>query len=301
MITLPARAFALLGGFLFVGASLHAQVSLGLDGYSQNFNPNSSGWKNDVGANAWVDNSTLPGWYATTVTTQGTASTGFYRSTNANGASPNFTSNSVNYTISVIAARRLPTDLALGSVSNATTHGVFGVQFVNQTGKTITSLTVSYTGEQWGWNNGGANTLQFAYSTNASSLSSGDWTDYSALSFTALHSGGINRALDGNGNTIFDGNSSYIAKTEAQAGGPDALNYTSISATITGLSIAPGETVWFRWTDVWVGTGTQVGQALAIDDLTVSVGTSPIPEPATAAALLGLAGLSAASLSRRRR
>lgn len=295
MNTHPLRALALASGLALLSApASHAQVSFGIEGYQQTFTPAGT-WTNATGFNAWTDNSTLPGWYATNV---GGVS-GYYRATNANGASP--TSGTGNPGgVSVIAARSVNTDGALGSVSTSTHHGVFGVSFVNTTGETITSLTVSYVGEQWAWNSGGLNTLAFAYSLDASSLATGTWTGSSALSFTALYSGGTNVGLDGNSNTIFNsGTSTYVAKTEVQAGGTGASNNTSISATITGLSIASGETFWFRWTDTWAGTGTQVSQALAIDNLSVTA-TTVIPEPASAALLLGLFGL-AAHVGRRSR
>lgn len=291
----PNRALALLAGIvLFPASSALAQVSFGLDGYQQDFNQPDS-WPNitTAGFKEWTDNTTLAGWYATTVN----GSQGYYRATNGNGANP--TSGTGNPGAVSILAARSNADGALGSVSTATHHGVFGTRFVNQTGQTITSLTVTYTGEQWAWNNGGLNTLAFAYSLDATSLSTGNWTDYSALSFTALYSGGNNRGLDGNGNTIFDGTSSYIAKTESQAGGPDTLNYTTISATITGLSIAAGEEFWFRWTDTWAGSGSQTSQALAIDNLNITA--TVIPEPSTAVALAGLVGLAACLGLRSRR
>lgn len=277
-----------------VFATAQAQVALTNSGYTQNFDQPGS-WQGitTAGFKAWNDNSTLAGWYASNV--NGTA--GYYRATNGNGANPAGGTGNPG-TVSILALRSTA-DGSLGSVSTSSAHGVFGVRFVNQTGAAITSLTVSYTGEQWAWNNGGANTLSFAYSQDATSLSNGEWTNYSALSFTALHSGGTNRALDGNSDMVFDGTSAYLAKAEGQAGGPGASNHQTISATITGLSIGVGEEIWFRWTDVWVGSGSQIGQALSIDNLNVTIGA--IPEPASAAVVAGFAGLALLFVRRRHR
>src|SRR5262249_16610397 len=41
------------------------------------------------------------------------------------------------------------TDRALGEVSSGSLQGRFGASFTNNTGGTITSLDIAYTGEQW--------------------------------------------------------------------------------------------------------------------------------------------------------
>jgi hypothetical protein len=88
---------------------------------------------------AWADNTTIPGWYSSRVTyNSGTGSS------NA-GALYSFG----------VAGTNPVTDRALGSVGSGATGTVFyGARFVNNTGNTITSLDVSYNGEQW--RNGGS-------------------------------------------------------------------------------------------------------------------------------------------------
>src|SRR5215469_7063765 len=53
----------------FVPLSLSAQISLGAGHYSQNFDSLAGS-----GAASWVDNATLPGWYASKSTTPNTLS-----------------------------------------------------------------------------------------------------------------------------------------------------------------------------------------------------------------------------------
>ena len=66
---------------------------------------------------------------------------------------------------------------------------------------------------------------------------------------------------------------------------------------INGITLAPGEKLWLRWV-TFDDPGND--HALAIDNLSVSFSTATIPEPASAAALLGLAALAFATGRRRR-
>ena len=76
---------------------------------------------------------------------------------------------------------------AFGGLRSGTLVPLIGAQFTNNTGGTITSLAVAYTGEQWrlGQNTTGraADRLDFQLSTNATSLTTGTWTDYDSLDF----------------------------------------------------------------------------------------------------------------------
>ncbi len=286
MIKLISRTLTAAGLALFFAAVVHAQVSLTSGGYTEDFNsiPGFSAY----GIKTWTDNSTLTGWYSRT---EGTAGQ-YYLATNANNQSPNqFPATPT----SILALRRNSSNAALGAVSNNTYSGVFGAQFVNNTGSAINALTVSYTGQQWSWSDTGANTLQFTYSLDASSLSDGVWSDVNQLDFTALYSGNTVQAqgLLGDGDEILVDNS-YETKGSGEAGGPGAPNYVEISYTITGLSIDEGESFWLRWADDFSGSG--VGQALGIDNLSVTA----VPEPASLAAAMALAALGVAAIRRRR-
>jgi hypothetical protein len=158
------------------------------------------------------------------------------------------------------------TDRAFGTLLSNTVTSTIGASFTNNTGSVIAELQVAYFGEQWrhGQADGNIDRLDFQYSTNATSLTTGTWTDFDALDFLTPNitdSG----ALDGNA----------------------AGNRTFRSSTITGLNIPDGGTFWIRWLDFNVG-GADDG--LAVDDF--SIRPVPVPEPgaviAVAAVGMGL-------------
>jgi hypothetical protein len=97
----------------------------------------------------WTDNVTIPGWYATRTTyTVGTGSS------NAGAI----------YSFGVAGTNPI-SDRAFGSVASGGTGTMYyAVKLTNNTGATITSLDISYIGEQW--RNGGnvnTNALTFQY------------------------------------------------------------------------------------------------------------------------------------------
>jgi hypothetical protein len=190
--------------------------------------------------NSWADDSTISGWYSNRTSYR--ASSG----TDNTGALYSFGSSS-------------STDRALGSVASGGTNTIYyGASFVNDTASTLSSLDISYNGEQW--RNGGSTSttpsvpqkLDFAYQVGATSLTSGTWTEFDALDFTSPIATATAGALDGNA----------------------AANRTALSATLSGLNLAPGQQVWLRWQDV-NDAGNDHG--LAIDDLSVSTGITPVP------------------------
>jgi hypothetical protein len=141
------------------------------------------------------------------------------------------------------------TDRALGSIQSGTLIATLGAQFTNNTGQTITELVISFTGEQWRIANTAAardDRLDFQISLNATGLTTGTWTDVNALDFTnPIKTAAAQGPLDGNA----------------------AANRTAITHTITGLSIAPGETFWIRWNDFNAAGGDD---GLAIDDFSLT-------------------------------
>jgi hypothetical protein len=167
---------------------------------------------------------------------------------------------------------------ALGGLRSGSLVPLFGALFSNDTGATITSLEIAYTGEQWrlGQNTTGraADRLDFQFSLDANALLNGTWTDYDALDFSSPVTSGTVGALNGNA----------------------AANRAARSFTIGGLSIANGATFWMRWADFDLDPGADDG--LGIDDFAVTArGTTAgtVPEPGTLALLgLGLAGLAVA-------
>ncbi len=90
------------------------------------------------------------------------------------------------------------TDRAFGSLLSGSLNTFIGAGFINNTGKNITSVTISYTGEQW--RNGNINRvdkLDFEYSTNATSINTGTWTALDALDFASPNTTS-GTPLDGN-------------------------------------------------------------------------------------------------------
>src|SRR5207237_7552718 len=115
-----------------------------------------------------------------------------------------------------------------GELRSGTLIPNFGAAFTNASGATITSLLISYDGEQWRF--GGAHStiadkLDFQISFDATDITNGTWTDVNALDFLAPVTAGTAGALDGN----------------------LAANRTAISFNITSLAIANGATFWTPW------------------------------------------------------
>jgi uncharacterized protein len=141
------------------------------------------------------------------------------------------------------------TDRALGGLQTGTLIPVIGAAFTNDTGQTLSSLLVAFTGEQWRIGNTATarfDRLDFQISFDATSLTTGTWTDVDALDFTGpIGTAAAVGALNGNA----------------------AANRTGISSTITGLSIAAGQTFWIRFIDL-NASGSDDG--LAIDDFSLT-------------------------------
>ncbi|HET8784837.1 MAG TPA: Ig-like domain-containing protein, partial [Candidatus Limnocylindrales bacterium] len=144
-------------------------------------------------------------------------------------------------------------DRAFGGLRSGTLVPTFGASFTNNTGSTIGALAIAYRGEMWRagvTNRGAADRLDFQLSTDATSLTTGAWTSYDDLDF----------------------NSPNLAATAGALVGNNSENYTDLSYTVTGLSIANGGTFWIRWTDFDISSSDD---GLAVDDFSLT------PNPAT--------------------
>ena len=139
-----------------------------------------------------------------------------------------------------------------GLNSNALDTVNMGVQYTNNTGSTIGSITVNFTGEQWRkvTNRLIPDSILFYYSTNATSLSqiAGTWNTVSQLNFLTPSAN--------YGSTV----------TSGALDGNLTANKQTISYTISGLSIPNGQSFWFKWSDVNVA-GSDDG--MAIDDVSI--------------------------------
>jgi len=242
LATFAAGVLAGVGPF---AASTSAQIHISAGTYTQNFNS----LANSGTGVAWVDGSTLPGWYAST-----------NKSSTARGpitvyrADPGSSTTGAFYSYGSASA----TDRALGSLASGTTGDLaYGVRFVNDLAEAVTNIAVTYTGEEWR-NSGDATiqTLAFSYLVSSTAITSSDaantaaWVGFSALDFNSPTFGAPAGALDGN----------------AQA------NQATFSAVaLTGVTVQPGQEIFLRWFDK-NDTGTDHG--LALDDLTVTFNAS---------------------------
>lgn len=223
--------------------SAQAQISYTGGVYSQNFNT-LAGTTNNTTGNAWTDNSTLPGWYATKTTFVVTDATLGGGASSFDATSGTGKDNNVGLFSFGTAAS---TDRALGSRATSNFPGnlniFYGVRLVNNTSQTLTKFTVMYTGEQWyASTQSTTHTLQVDYQLGATSISTGTWTAATGGTFTApISTGTTARALDGNA----------------------AANRLGKAVMVTGVSWAPGQELWVRFRD---DNESGNEQGLSVDD-----------------------------------
>jgi uncharacterized repeat protein (TIGR01451 family) len=217
---------------VFVAGVAGAQVAITSVGaaFTQNFNSLPA-----TGATTWVNNVTIPGWYfqrtgAGTTITAGSGSS-------ATGGLYSF---GVGTT----------TERALGAVSSGATGNVFyGVRLLNQTGTTVTSVRVSYVGEQW---RRAATTAPVAQTVNFSYVT-GTPTTGSLAEFQTV----------GTAVSQLDSTSPITALPTGALDGNAAANRVALSHTISGLSLANNSEIFLRWSDI---DHPDFDHGLAIDD-----------------------------------
>ncbi|HEU5255033.1 MAG TPA: PxKF domain-containing protein [Vicinamibacterales bacterium] len=148
------------------------------------------------------------------------------------------------------------TERALGTLLSGSLVSRIGAQFTNNTGSVITALAIAYTGEMWrlGQNTAGRapDRLDFQFSTDATSVNTGTWTDVNALDFSSPVVAGTVGALVGNNDP----------------------NRTALAFTITGVRIPVGGAFWIRWVDFDLAPGADDG--LAIDDFSLTPFVIPV-------------------------
>ena len=225
------KSLILGGASLLFSQSINAQVSLTTLNapYTQNFNTlENTGIANTLSITGWAMNENGGG----------ARDNELYSGDNG-GSSTGDT-----YSYGTIAT----TERALGSLMSGTLSSTFGASFTNNTGDDITSLNISYVGEQWrlGTRNR-FDSLRFQYSLNATSISDGlaTWTSVNALKFISPDTVAPIGARNGN-------------LTQFQA---------ALSATIGSISIANGSTFFIRWVDI---NGSGADDGLAIDDFSIT-------------------------------
>lgn len=140
----------------------------------------------------------------------------------------------------------LLSDRALGALSNSHLAAGVGVVLINNSGKTLTSFSLSYKGEQWS-NTATAKTLVFKYAIGGAdtttSIAKGSFNNVTALNFVTPNITGAG-TVDGN----------------------DAAYSATMAETVSGIAWAPGQALVLRWDATAV--------ELAIDDVVFSATTS---------------------------
>ena len=173
-------------------------------------------------------------------------------------------------------------DRALGAIASGTNTMGFGFQLRNNTGSTITGLDISFTQENWRSSTSQQNTITAGWALGSGSITSGNY----------LTANGFNAVADLN---LVGPNP---VTTNGALDGNDAANQVARSTSISGLSLAQGDSIFFRWVDT-DNSGSDAG--LAIDNFSLTAfSSSAVPEPATLS-LLGVAiGLGAVARFRRK-
>lgn len=159
-------------------------------------------------------------------------------------------------------------DRALGALASGSVIAAFGVEIVNNTGSTISSIQIDAFREQWRSSTSVANTFAFGWAVSGGSATSANFlSDASLAALTSLDLVGL-APVASNGAT--DGNA--------------AANRAAISGIINA-SIPNGASLFIRWQDVNDAGNDAV---LAVDDMTIR--PTLVPEPASLA-LLVLGGI----------
>lgn len=157
------------------------------------------------------------------------------------------------------------TDRALGTLLSNATDCDIGVTIVNNTSQTITQFTVTYTGEQWRYGGstesldagGNHDALLFGYQVGGSDIKTGTFTSVADLDLDTLIISG----------SVLDGNATG--------------NHVIRTATVTGISWAPNQTLVLRWHDKDLTPGADDG--LAVDDFSFTTPVTPAVAPTISA------------------
>jgi hypothetical protein len=144
-----------------------------------------------------------------------------------------------------VAGTNAVTDRTFGMLQSGSLTSILGFKFTNNTGSTVTSITIGYTGEVWRLSSS-ADAFAFSYqSGNVALNAASGWTTVAGLSFTTPVTG-----------------------TAAPVDGNATANRTVISpVTITGLSITNGTTFTLRWVDGTAGSSSGFG----LDDFSITL------------------------------
>jgi endonuclease I len=149
-------------------------------------------------------------------------------------------------------------DRALGMLRSGSLAPTIGARLRNDTAVAVSEIAVAFTGEQWRLGTAGrSDRIAAQYSLDATSLGDGaaTWVNIATLDFASPVSSGATGALDGNA----------------------AANRAVVSASISGINLAPSASLWLRWVDM---DASGADDGLAIDDVSFTVaGDPPVDSP----------------------
>lgn len=170
------------------------------------------------------------------------------------------------------------TDRALGTLLSGNLASRFGVQLINGLNRTITSLNISYVGEQYRLGTANrADRLAFSYSLDATTLNNGTYINFTDLDFTSPTTTPPLGVLNGNA----------------------AANQSVRVGTIAGLELLAGQSIFLRFLDIDVN-GADDG--LGVDNFRVEAVTlAAVPEPSTWAMMIIGFGFVGGAMRQRRR
>ncbi len=243
---------------------LTGQVSF-TGGYTENFN----GLPLTGTPPPWVNNVTVPGWYAVVRGSGGSyAAPATFTVRNfvpgaTVGTTAGVSDNGLEGSTGAVRADRSLGIIATSATSSASQPAAIALRLRNDTGATIDSLAITYTGKQWaeGYSpTPSFSKLNFAYSTTATSLAdSATFAPIAAVDFVEPIA-----------------TQTTTSTASVSLNGHLPANQTSLNAVsfpITG-GWAPGTDIWLRWSQIFT-TGRM--SALALDDLVVSSGVPGAP------------------------
>jgi hypothetical protein len=163
-----------------------------------------------------------------------------------------------------------PSERALGTVASGTSIPAYGVAIVNTTTDVLTSFTLTFDSEMYRSSTTQQNTITFGYGYSSLGITASNF-----LTSTAM---------------LANTNGNVVGQAPVTTNGPSYALLSNNSVVVSGISVAPGESFFFRWVDQ-DNTGADAG--LAIDNFSFTA----IPTPGSVA-LVAIGGLVAV---RRRR
>ena len=193
-----------------------------------------------------VANAALNGWYVAKIAGSGTIDTPI-------AADDGTLSSGGTYNYGAAAGA----DRALGLLASGSNTMAMGALITNNTGRALTSFSLSMTAEFWRSSTNTQNTLTFGYGKIAGAITTANFlstTDPGVLPLTTLNIVGP-----------------MPVTTNGPLNGNDPASQVQFNNISLPIALAPGETVFIRWRDT-DNTGGDAG--LAIDNLTLTDGSS---------------------------